>query len=560
MSRRTRHKSRTDAAWMIAALAVVLVAAAAAGVPASAQLIDSTLEDVLNDDIDAQVEEQLDEMVEESIEEQVESDVAESVEQQVESEVVDSVEQQIEADVAATIDQAVESGVTETIEQEVEATVTETLEQQIEAAIDQTLDGDLETLGSGLRGAVEDGLEDVVERVGEAVEGTGEAGERADDAQAGGQDAQPAAAFAGGIDADGREIERDVWVVLVPAEHVTRIQGWGFTVREQQNLPALERVLLRVDAPGDRDIVQAALELALDAPGTLVDFNHVYEPGAEDEAPAETATHAGLVRASSAVRAPATLSVGIVDSAVAAEHEALRAADIVQKEFVPFNNTRPSRHGTAVASIFVGHTGMLAGHSGARLYAASVFFSDAAGRPGATTASLVEGLAWLAAERVHVVNMSLAGPPNRVLEAALERVTALGVLVVAAVGNNGPAGEPLYPAAYDEVIGVTAVDAAHRIYRYANRGPHVAFAAPGVRIRVAVSDGGYRTESGTSMAAPYASAIIARSIAADPAASSANVLKSLQATAIDLGAQDFDEVFGYGLIAAAEPAAPKSPR
>ena len=44
----------------------------------------------------------------------------------------------------------------------------------------------------------------------------------------------------------------------------------------------MDRVLLRVDAPEDRDIAQAALDLALDAPGTTVDFNHVYSPGADD--------------------------------------------------------------------------------------------------------------------------------------------------------------------------------------------------------------------------------------------------------------------------------------
>ena len=102
------------------------------------------------------------------------------------------------------------------------------------------------------------------------------------------------------------------------------------------------------------------------------------------------------------------------------------------------------------------------------------------------------------------------------------------------------------------VVGVTAVDSANRIYRYANRGRHVTFAAPGVRVKVADDGGGYSTESGTSMAAPYAAAIIAQAVAKGAAPSNSEVLAALKATAIDLGAKDFDDVFGYGLIANAQ--------
>ena len=288
-------------------------------------------------------------------------------------------------------------------------------------------------------------------------------------------------------------------MILVPAEFAARIPGWGFTIRERRDLPALQRVLLRVAAPEDRDIAQAALDLALDAPGTLVDFNHVYRDGA-DEAAADAAHAVGCSREAERAAgrpAPAGLAIGIVDSAIATEHDALRSAHVVQQDFVPFAAERPTRHGTAVASILVGAGGSLAPRlRGARLYAASVFFADPAGEPAATTSSLVAALEWLAAEGVRVVNMSLAGPPNRVLEAAIATTVALDTVVVAAVGNNGPVGEPLYPAAYDTVVGITAVDSANRIYRYANRGRQVAFAAPGVRIRVARSRGGYGAETG----------------------------------------------------------------
>ncbi len=351
------------------------------------------------------------------------------------------------------------------------------------------------------------------------------------------------------IDAEGLAIERGVWVLMVEPEHARRIAGHGFTVRELRKLKALDRVLIRVLAPQDREPAEAWLELGKLAPGAEVDFNHVYRGAAG------AADQAGEAKPAVAPAPQVTgrVTIGIVDSAVMKKHEALRRASMVQRDFVPYDRPRPLAHGTAVASILVGESDQVQGAlRGAKLHAASVFFEDATKSNAATASSLVQALDWLAAERVPVINMSLAGPPNAVLEAAIDAVVAKGIVVVAAVGNNGPTGEPLYPAAYPPVVGVTAVDAANRIYLYANRGPQVMFAAPGVGVRVARSGGGYVNESGTSMAAPRAAAVLARVLAGPRAAAPAQALASLRATAIDLGPAGYDTTFGHGLIAAPE--------
>lgn len=538
------------------ARALTFVIATALGHTAGAQLLDSTLDEVLNDAIDEQVEAQLDAEITEAVQQQVESAVEttvetavqEQIESAVETTVETVVEQQIEDAVTDTIAQTVEAGVTETVQQQIESGVTGTITQQLESTVEQAIEGTLE-------GVVEQGLGDVLENgLGQVVEDVGEAAQRAvGGAEAAAEDDSPAATetFVAGVDAVGRAAEGQIWVILVPTEHVERIQTWGFNIRQQRTLTGLDRVLLRVDAPEDRDIAQAALDLALDAPGTTVDFNHVYTPSADDAENQLGRTVAGAPLAKATTTMAPSLTIGIIDSSVATTHAAFDGADIVQQDFVSFAAPRPLEHGTAVASILVGKGGVLgrAPHR-ARLHAATVFFTDNAGKPAATTESLVAALAWHAAEGVDVVNMSLAGPPNRVLETAITAASERGMLLVAAVGNNGPAGEPLYPAAYAPVVGVTAVDSGHRIYRYANRGRHVSFAAPGVRVKVADSAGGYATESGTSMAAPYAAAIIAQAVAKEDAPSNGNVLAALKATAIDLGAKDFDDVFGYGLIAA----------
>jgi subtilisin family serine protease len=494
--------------------ASIAMGALAFTLPAASQLLD-----VLDDVVDREIAEQVEQQVEADVAEQIQDDVAGAIEQQLESEIVSTVQQQVEADVVASIVTQVEASVAGEIG-------------------DQLLDA--------VAGDIDDVASELTDAVSGAAAGAGVGvGESADDEAS-------RERFAADVDAAGRTIEDEVWIVLVPAEHAERIATWGFTIRERQNLATLDRVLLRIAAPEDRELAQAALELALDAPGTEVDFNHVYRPGADVEVDALTAAPA--IPTGAAVRSPApALSVGIVDTAVGVEHEALRGADIVQRDFVPFADERPTAHGTAVASILVGGAQLRPQLPGGRVYAASVFFTDTSGEDATTAASLTIAGEWLAAEGVRVINMSLAGPPNRVLEAAVAALVDRGVVVVAAVGNNGPMGEPLYPAAYANVVGVTAVDAAQRVYRYANRGPHVRFAAPGVDIRVAKGGGGYRGLSGTSVAAPHAAAVIARTLASSAHATPTAVLTELERAAVDLGAKDFDSVFGFGLIAPLAP-------
>jgi subtilisin family serine protease len=106
--------------------------------------------------------------------------------------------------------------------------------------------------------------------------------------------------------------------------------------------------------------------------------------------------------------------------------------------------------------------------------------------------------------------MSLVGPSDGpVHERIIDMSTRKGVVFVAAAGNGGPAAPPGYPAAYKEVIAVTAVDDRKRSYDYANRGLYIDVAAPGVRIWTALPDNQEGLLNGTSFAAPFVTAIAA---------------------------------------------------
>jgi subtilisin family serine protease len=183
----------------------------------------------------------------------------------------------------------------------------------------------------------------------------------------------------------------------------------------------------------------------------------------------------------------------------------------------------------------------------AEIFAASVFFVGPDGADAATTVGLVRALDWMTANNVPVVNMSLTGPDNAILHRAIENAYAQGTIVVAAVGNAGPAAKPLYPAGYDHVVAVTAVSRLKKIYRLANRGDYVDFAAPGVDVLHAAEDGRFVTSSGTSMASPFVAAVLAISIGGDGKLNE-ETLGEIAASAEDLGEKGFDAVYGNGLI------------
>jgi len=200
------------------------------------------------------------------------------------------------------------------------------------------------------------------------------------------------------------------------------------------------------------------------------------------------------------------------------------------------------RHGTDVASLLVDPDRL----RGVQLYSAAVVGNSARGREEAGVDDILKALDWLAAEGVSVVNISLSGPYNKLLDRGIDHATGLGMTLVASVGNEGANTRPRFPAALDNVIAVTAVDADGDIYRQAVQGPHVDIAAPGMDILIARA-GERRFVTGTSMAVPFVTALIA----ADPTlsrASAARIRSHLTLGAKDLGAPGPDTVFGAGLL------------
>ena len=266
----------------------------------------------------------------------------------------------------------------------------------------------------------------------------------------------------------------------------------GLAVVREEDLPALGERLLVLRVPGGAETAALVQRLReLDPAGTY-DFNHVYTGSGRAD---------GLAAGGGAVR------VGLVDSGVDAGHAVFGTTAVTR--WGCGGRPVPDPHGTAVAALMVGRSELLHGAAPeAALYAADVYCGSAAG--GAVD-RIAAALAWLAQQDVGVINISLVGPPNLLLQRAVTAMQARGHLLVAAVGNDGPAAPPLYPASYPGVVGVTGVDRRGRPLPEAARGPQVMFAAPGSQMVSAVPGAPpYRQVRGTSFAAPIVAALLAQ--------------------------------------------------
>jgi hypothetical protein len=268
----------------------------------------------------------------------------------------------------------------------------------------------------------------------------------------------------------------------------------GYAVIEQLPLKALGLNAVILRAPPNLTADQALGQLQAADPSGGYSLNPVYATSGRVEAG---------VRAPPAPATPASgrrdTVVGLIDTGVFVQHPALAGARIEQQGFAPGGLT-PSKHGTAVASITAGQAGPFRGVApGGRIYVADVYGKTGAG--GAASA-VAEGIDWLVRKGAPVINISLVGPSNKLTEAAVEAAIKKGVIVVAAVGNDGPNSPPLYPAAYRGVLAVTGVDQNDHILFEAVRATQVTFAAPGADIFAADGAAGFAKVRGTSFAAP----------------------------------------------------------
>ncbi len=337
-------------------------------------------------------------------------------------------------------------------------------------------------------------------------------------------------------------------VALLPAAVAPQaLIDAGYRVIAEAPTAVADRRLLRLGLPAGRGVEEARSELAGLFPGSVIDANALYTTQEMLCADGDCVAH-GIVQwtAGSSDAAP---RIGMIDTGVNVAHDALagQRLTVIQAE-IGDREAAGRQHGTAIAALLIGRPGSWVPGllPNAELHAVEAFHATEDGDM-ADAFALAQGIEVLVAARVQVINMSFSGPANEVLRALVDRAAAEGIAMVAAAGNGGPGAEPAFPAAWPQVVGVTAVDARLRPYRQANRGSYIAFAAPGVNLWTAASIEGGRLRSGTSFAVPFVSAMLAVERARAPDRPVEEHVEKLAACAQDLGEAGYDEVFGHGL-------------
>jgi hypothetical protein len=296
-------------------------------------------------------------------------------------------------------------------------------------------------------------------------------------------------------DERGQPVRRGVLIVADPdplSLQLAMRAGFAVTGQDVEPLLGMRTVILAV--PRRMSAREAIKRLRAAAPQLQVDYDHVFEPAGGALLP----LNAALASVAGAGNGHA---IGMIDGGVAS-HPSLAGSPIEQNGFA--GPPKPTGHGTAVASLLVGNQERFHGAAnGARLYVADVYGGS---RAAGSASAIVRALGWLAAKQPQVINISLVGPANAVVARAINAVQRRRIRVVAAVGNDGPAAPPQYPASYPGVVAVTGVDPKGRALPEAGKPTHLDFAAPGADMAAALPGQGYARVRGTSFAAPLAAA------------------------------------------------------
>ncbi len=497
-----------------------LVGAAEFGV-AFESLLEEELEEQMTEELEEGLEEALEDDLEEELEDELEEELEEEREEELEEELEEEMEDELEEEMEDELEEEMEDELEEEMEDELDEELEDELDEELEDEFEEEVEDELgEELDEGGQGQVDDLI--------------GEVGSRRTEDD-----------FDASVLGDSDQQYVGEWLILAETKTMQLLAAEGYLFDKQTTLKGLGLELVQVSAPGsfDIDAIRGGIVEVIGSKMADVDVNHLYTAGEPD------ITSEGGFKPAVAMQFPTDtatlpLRIGMVDGGIDTSHPALSKSNIELKHFLSEGGRPLSRHGTAVVSLLCasdeGYTGLA---PKSHIFAA-VAFEHEAGREVSTTANMILALDWLSQQQLHVINLSISGPPNKLLERVINRITANGINIVASAGNGGPAAPSAYPAAYESVIAVTAVDNANRVYRRANRGKYLDLAAPGVNIRHARSGGEYVSSSGTSFAAPFVSIAVARLRFFEVE----NLKRKLYRSTVDLGPAGWDPVFGFGLI------------
>lgn len=242
--------------------------------------------------------------------------------------------------------------------------------------------------------------------------------------------------------------------------------------------------------------------------------------------------------------------VAVVDTGVDLNHpdlqgRLLQGYNVINPGQQPFDDVG---HGTHVAGIISANVNNGEGIAG-MMWGGKILPVKALDQSGAgTTYSVAQGIIWAADHGAKVINMSLGNYADaEFLHEAVKYAYERDVVLIAATGNDNTE-RPGYPAAYPEVLSVSATDYNLQRAAFSNYGDYIDVMAPGESIASTYPDNQYAALSGTSMASPHVAALAALIRSVNPDLKNTEVMELIRGSVIDLGATGRDKYYGYGQI------------
>lgn len=348
---------------------------------------------------------------------------------------------------------------------------------------------------------------------------------------------------------------RDIIVAIssAPDARIGLMRDYNLQATPERDIALIEARIVRLSLLDNRPLDGVIEQLQADPRVISVQPNYIYGVDGDDMAALAQAQYnlAALnVPAAHRLSTGRDVRVAVIDTCVDGAHPALKTA--ITASFDATGQTSASceaaeHHGTSVAGLIAARGSIQGVAPGASVLAARAFSAAEGAAVEGTTETLLIAMDWAIGQKAQVLNLSFTGPRDPLVERAVTAALKKGALLVAAAGNKGPNAQPLYPAAYPQVIAVSAIDAKNEVYAQANRGAHVAIAAPGVDVLTLRPKGGYDFGSGTSYAAAHIAGVAALLMEQNPDLDPAALRDLIAATANDLGDAGLDDVFGAGL-------------
>jgi subtilisin family serine protease len=257
----------------------------------------------------------------------------------------------------------------------------------------------------------------------------------------------------------------------------------------------------------------------------------------------------------------ASVTIAVVDSGVQANHPDLAGRVLAGYDFV--NNDADASddygHGTAVAGVAAARGNDGIGTVGAAWNVAILPVKTMNSSGSGSHSAIANGINYSADRGARIINLSLGGTASsRTLQNSVNYANGKGCILIAAAGNEG-SSTAVYPAAYNGVTAVSALNQADALASFSSYGSFVDISAPGESITTTWVNGSYVTISGTSFSSPLVAGVAALALSVNSSLSNTAVASLLTSNADDLGAAGKDIYFGAGRVNAARAVAAALP-